>query len=148
MGWGHWLLETPEDKRLKLWTHGFQRVISPDAQTPRFPEMTSWVHLRLCRACSRRAESMVTPGTSLAEMVSEAGLQRGARRMLIGSSCSFAGTGPGPDSLKRGECGPLGLGERCGMDFSAGYGSVLRDQVPPGQGVVTKSRASCLGKGL
>lgn len=58
---------------------------------------------------------MITPGTSLAEMVPEAGLQRGARRMLIGSFCSFAGTGPGPNSLQRGEWGPSGWGERCGV---------------------------------
>lgn len=77
---------------------------------------------------------MVTPGTSLLEMVSEAGLQRGARRILMELSCSFAGTGPGPDSLKRGECGPSGWGERCGMIFSAGYGSVLRGQIPPRRG--------------
>lgn len=58
---------------------------------------------------------MITPETSLARMVSEAGLQRGAQRMLIGSFSSFAGTGPGPDSLQRGEWGPPGWGERCGV---------------------------------
>lgn len=58
---------------------------------------------------------MITPGTSVAEMVSEAGLQRGARRMLMGSFYSFAGTGPGPDSPQRGEWGPSGWGERCGV---------------------------------
>lgn len=30
--------------------------------------------------------------------------------MLIESFCSFVGTGPGPDSLKRGEWGPSGWG--------------------------------------
>lgn len=35
--------------------------------------------------------------------------------MLTGLLCSFAGTGPGPDSLKRGEWGPSGWGQRCGV---------------------------------
>lgn len=82
-GWGSWPLEPTEDKELKSWTPGFWRVNSPETQTPWIPETTHWVCLSLCRACSRRAERMITPGTSLAEMVSEAGLQRGARRMLI-----------------------------------------------------------------
>lgn len=60
---------------------------------------------------------MTTLGTSLAELAFEAGLQRGARRMLTGSFCSFAGTGPGPDSLKRGEWGPSGWGERFRVVF-------------------------------
>lgn len=56
---------------------------------------------------------MITAGASWAEMVSEEGLGRGARRMLTVCFCSFAGTGPGPDCLKRGEWGPSGWGERC-----------------------------------
>lgn len=35
--------------------------------------------------------------------------------MLTVWFCSFAGTGPGPDSLKRGEWGPSSWGERNGV---------------------------------
>lgn len=55
---------------------------------------------------------MMMAGASWAEMVSEEGLGRGARRMLTVCFCSFAGTGPGPDCLKRGQWGPSGWGER------------------------------------
>lgn len=104
---------------------------------------------------------MIAPGTSLAEMVSEAGLPRGARWMLIGSFCSFAGTGPGPNSPQRGEWGPSGWGERCGVSgpvlsqpeawSPAWYGFQGRvwamSKGPRGEGaaMTTRSGASCWG---
>lgn len=81
--------------------------------------------------------------------------------MLTVWFCSFAGTGPGPDSLKRGEWGSHRLGREMWSDWACSeptgglehclvwisVAGMAGTRCPPGWGVGTRSETSCLGKG-